>query len=104
MEGFRFTKDLSADYQFIDNGIMIFNCNQSGDDTITGGFGKWMPLSLGFGTGYKATEGTIELSNIFGPELSFGKNIAELIDKKVAIIKYARRGSSLALGASCYGT
>jgi predicted alpha/beta superfamily hydrolase len=104
MEGFGFTQDLSADYQSIDNGIMIFNGNQSGDDTMTGGFGTWMPLSPGFGTGYQATEDTIELSNRFGPELSFGKSIAKLTNKKVAIIKYARGGSSLALGASGYGT
>lgn len=104
MEGFGFAEDLPQAYKDIDPDIMIFNGNQVPDDTTGGGFGQWMPLSVGFGTGYRATKDSVYLSTRFGPELSFGKRIAELSKEKIAIIKYARGGSSIALGTSGYGT
>lgn len=104
MEGFGYSKDLSGQYQGIDSRVMIFNGNIAPDDSNDGGYGAWMPLSSGFGTGYKADQDTVTLSNRFGPELSFGKHLASLSKQNIAIIKYARGGSSIALGASGYGT
>lgn len=104
LEGFGFNKDLSEKYKSIDSNVMIFCGNQEPDDTEGGGLGKWLPLSPGYGTGFYATQDSVFLSDRFGPELSFGKHIAELTKEPVAIIKYARGGSSIALGASGYGT
>lgn len=104
MEGFGYTTDLPEEYKDIDSEIMIFNGSQAPDDCIGGGSGKWLSLSSGFGTGYKSTNEAVCLSDRFGPELSFGKRISELTNEKIAIIKYARDGSSIALGASKFGT
>ncbi len=104
MEGFGYSGELPEYYQGTENDVLIFNGNAVGDDQAGGGFGQWLPLSPGFGTGIKSTDSATTLSNRFGPELSFGKHMAKLTGKKIAIIKYARGGSSIALGASGYGT
>lgn len=104
MEGYGYSSDLTLVERMSDSTVMIFNGNHVPDDTVGGGYGKWMPLSSGFGTGYSATKDSVFLSNRFGPELSFGRRMAELSNEKVAIIKYARGGSSIALGASGFGT
>uniref|UniRef100_UPI00404B515D sialate O-acetylesterase n=2 Tax=Flavobacterium sp. TaxID=239 RepID=UPI00404B515D len=104
MEGFGFADDLPDDYKGIIKNVMIFNGSQAPDDAVGGGYGQWMPLSAGFGTGYKVVNDSVFLSDRFGPELSFGKHLAELTQEKIAIIKYARGGSSIALGGSGFGT
>ncbi|WP_169303074.1 sialate O-acetylesterase [Thalassotalea mangrovi] len=104
MEGFGYNKELPEEYQNSIDDVMIFNGFAVPDDSSEGGYGQWLPLSPGFGTGYKADKTSYTLSERFGPELSFGKYIAKLTGKKIAIIKYARGGSSIALGASGYGT
>ena len=103
MEGYGYNKDLPETFQETDDHVLIFRGNQARDHETSGGYGKWMPLSPGFGRGYTATDSSVQLSNRFGPELSFGKRIAELSGENIAIIKYARGGSSIALGASGYG-
>ncbi|TMP48127.1 MULTISPECIES: sialate O-acetylesterase [unclassified Pseudoalteromonas] len=104
MEGFGFNKDLPAQYEKPVVNTLFFFGNPVADDALNGGKGVWTNLMPGFGTGARSTEHSIILSDRFGPELSFGKRLSELTGKKIAIIKYARGGSSIALGASGFGT
>ncbi len=104
MEGFGFENDLPEEYRSLGQNIRIFSGHTVPDDVEGGGTGQWLPLSPGFGTGYQASADSVYLSNRFGPELSFGKRMAELTGEPIAIIKYARGGSSIELGASGYGT
>ena len=104
MEGFGFEKDLPDEYRNPDHDIRIFSGHTVPDDVAGGGTGQWLPLTSGFGTGYQASADSVYLSDRFGPELSFGKHIAELTNEPIAIIKYARGGASIELGASGYGT
>lgn len=104
MDGYGYTKELPEALKGTIEDTYIFNGNQVPDDDETGGLGMWMPLSSGFGTACRSSMEEVQLSDRFGPELSFGYHMAKLSGEKVAIIKYARGGSSLAANASGFGT
>ena len=104
MEGYGLTEDLSPELRKAAGQVLIFNGDHQPDHVPVSGWGAWMPLGPGFGTGYKATPDSVTLSDRFGPELMFGHRMQELSDKPVAIIKYARGGSSIAHGASGFGS
>jgi hypothetical protein len=104
MEGFGLLEDLSPEFHESEDQVMIFNGDHQPDHVPVSGWGAWMPLGPGFGTGYKATPDTVMLSDRFGPELMFGHRMQELTGKPVALIKYARGGSSIAQGASGFGS
>jgi hypothetical protein len=62
-------------------------------------------LRPGHGVGFSSDGKSNDLSKSFGPELSFGKRMSELMpNEKIAIIKYAKGGSSIALHSSPWGT
>jgi hypothetical protein len=84
--------------------VLIFTGLTAFDDDPGGGVGFWEPLRPGHGTGFR-TDGTVsELSNRFGPELSFGRTMTELKPRsRIAIIKYSLGGSGLAPGVG-YGS
>ena len=104
MVGFGFADELPQEYQTQQEAVRIFVGNPMGDDTAGGGFGQWMALQPGLGTQYRASADSVFLSPRFGPEVSFGKHLASLTGDHIAIIKYAKGGSSIALGASDKGT
>ncbi len=105
MVGYGHTADLASQWTTRRNSIRIFSGMPVPDGDDGGGVGIWAPLQPGFGLGF-ASDGVINrLSDRFGPELSFGIRIAELNPgANIAIVKYARGGSSLALDAPNYGT
>lgn len=85
-------KDLSSE---IDS-VYIFHGNTAKDGKKNGGIGLWQILKAGHGRLFRSTEQENELSESFGPELSFGKTLKLLYpNEKIAIIKYAKGGSSL---------
>ncbi len=78
--------------------VMIFHGNGVFDNQDNGGVGKWGKLKPGHGTGFKSDGKTNMLSDRFGAELTFAKEIQQQYPgKKIAIIKYAVGGTGLAL-------
>ena len=105
MEGFGFTSDLPAAQVNPARIVMIFNGRMEADGAAGGGVGRWARLEPGFGTGFETDGATNSLSDRFGPELAFGTRLAERAPRRnIAIIKYARGGSALAIGASGFGS
>lgn len=104
MEGFGYSAELPDGLDAAVPQVMIFTGRMALDDDPAGGGGLWAPLKPGFGTGF-VTDGTANtLSDRFGPELFFGRTMAESYpDARIAIIKYALGGSGLALGVG-YGS
>ena len=104
MEGFGYNAELPDGLDNAVPGVMIFTGRMALDDDSAGGDGLWAPLQPGFGTGF-ATDGVVNThSDRFGPELFFGRALAEHDPAaKIAIVKYALGGSGLALGVG-YGS
>jgi len=93
---------LKVDYQ----DIWIFQGNPVPDESANGGLGIWDSLKPGHGAGFFSDGNSNQLSNKFGVELSFAKRLRHLYpNEKIALIKYARGGSSLdSLAAREYGS
>lgn len=95
MNGFGFNRDLPSDLKTIKD-VYIFQGNSVPDGELNGGIGKWDVLKPGNGTGFKTDGKTNMLSGRFGLELSFAKKMKELFpNDKIALIKYAREGTSI---------
>lgn len=86
--------------------VWIFQGLPVEDENPNGGLGHWDKLKPGHGAGFTSDGITNQLSHKFGPELSFGKKLQELYPgEKIAIIKYARGGSSIdSLAARHFGS
>ncbi|MCW3162815.1 sialate O-acetylesterase [Chryseobacterium oryctis] len=104
MNGFGYNKDLSNDLKTFKD-VYIFQGNSVPDGDLNGGVGKWDVLKPGNGTGFKSDGKTNMLSDRFGVELSFAKRMKELFpNDKIALIKYAREGTSIdSLAAGNFG-
>lgn len=95
MNGFGFNRDLPSDLKTIKD-VYIFQGNSVPDGELNGGIGKWDVLKPGNGTGFKTDGKTNMLSDRFGLELSFAKKMKELFPNDIiALIKYAREGTSI---------
>lgn len=95
MNGFGYNKDLPNDLKTLKD-VYIFQGNSVPDGDLNGGTGKWDVLKPGNGTGFKTDGKNNQLSDRFGPELSFAKRLKELFpNDKIALIKYAREGTSI---------
>lgn len=95
MNGFGYNKDLPNDLKIFKD-VYIFQANSVPDGDLNGGIGRWDILKPGNGTDFKSDGKTNTLSDRFGLELSFAKKIKELFpDDKIALIKYAREGTSI---------
>ncbi|KNB60168.1 sialate O-acetylesterase [Chryseobacterium sp. Hurlbut01] len=95
MNGFGYNKDLPNDLKTFKD-VYIFQGNSVPDGDLNGGIGKWELLKPGNGTGFKTDVKTNALSDRFGLELSFAKRMKELFpNDKIALIKYAREGTSI---------
>ena len=101
MDGYGFNAELPDSLNITFNNVMIFDGNRINDNTIGGGVGKWSPLQPGHGVGFKTDGKANDLSDRFGPELSFASSLARIYGK-VAIIKYSFGGTALFKGAG-YG-
>jgi hypothetical protein len=104
MEGFGFAADLEPEARGRVPGVMIFNGRAVPDGESEGGQGLWAPLTPGFGLGFATDGKTNTLSDRFGPELSFGRRLAERGTGPVALVKFARGGSGLMQGVSGFGS
>ncbi|KAF0199344.1 MAG: carbohydrate esterase [Bacteroidetes bacterium] len=105
MEGFGYNKDLPAELKEGSGNVWIFNGNHVPDNGSGGGSGLWTELKPGNGMGFSSDGITNIYSDRFGPELSFGSAISKLNPgRKIALIKYARGGTSLQYKTSAFGT
>lgn len=106
MEGHGLNSELPDSLSGTIENVWIFHGFPIGDENKKGGLGKWDNLKPGNGAGFSSDALSNKLSNKFGPELSFGKKLAQLYPgEKIAIIKYARGGSSIdSLAAREYGS
>ncbi len=103
MEGYGYVDELPDAMAGTAEGVMIFAGQAALDNETHGGIGTWQRLEPGFGTGFSTDGKTNTLSNRFGPELLFGRTLAERSPgTRVALIKYALGGSGLADGVG-YG-
>lgn len=95
MNGFGYNKDLPDNLKTFKD-VYIFHGNSVPDGDVDGGTGKWDVLKPGHGTGFNNDGKNNQLSDRFGLELSFAKRIKELFpNDKIALIKYAREGTSI---------
>lgn len=105
MEGFGYNKELPADLAKPMKHVYIFDGNRGGDGEPGLGVGKWEQLRPGHGTGFASDGVQNKVSDRFGLELAFARRMRELYPHdKIAIIKYARSGSSIdSLAAGPFG-
>ena len=106
MEGHGLNAELTDSLNTIDEQVWVFHGHPTGDENPKGGLGKWDNLKPGNGAGFTSDAVRNKLSHKFGPELSFGKKMQELYpNQKIAIIKYAKGGSSIdSLAARNFGS
>lgn len=106
MEGHGKNNELPDSFKNKFKNLWIFQGNPMPDEHEKGGLGKWDILTPGHGAGFSSDGINNKLSNKFGIELSFAKKLQELYpNEKIALIKYARGGSSLdSLAAREYGS
>jgi len=106
MEGHGQNTELPDSLSGIIENVWIFHGFPIGDGNQKGGLGKWDNLKPGNGAGFTSDGISNNLSHKFGPELSFGKKLQQLYPgEKIALIKYARGGSSIdSLAAREYGS
>jgi hypothetical protein len=106
MEGHGLNAELPDSLRGIHENVWLFHGHPIGDEDQSGGLGKWELLKPGNGAGFTSDGEENNYSHKFGPELSFGQKLAHLYPgEKIAIIKYARGGSSIdSLAAREYGS
>lgn len=106
MNGFGYNSELPDSLKVEFKNVWIFQGNPAPDDNPTGGAGAWDTLKPGHGIGFSGYQSKNKLSNRFGIELSFAKSLQKMYpNEKIAIIKYARSGSSLdSLAAWTFGS
>lgn len=106
MEGYGKSKELPKTLSKKFDNVYIFHGNPTGDNHASGGLGKWENLRPGHGTGFSSDKKTNTISDHFGIELSFAQRMSELYpNQKIALIKYARNGSSIdSSGVAYFGS
>lgn len=96
MEGYGYVSELPDSLNSTFKDILIFHGNSSPDATETDGRGLWASLRPGHGGGFSSDGSKNYYSDRFGCELSFASRMKELNPgAKLAIIKYARGGTSI---------
>ena len=101
MDGYGYVSELPEGWAGTVGNVMIFQGRQGEDGKEGGGVGAWAPLQPGHGIGFSSDGRENTLSERFGPELAFGRRLAELNPgARIALVKYSRGGTSLLEGAS----
>lgn len=105
MDGYGLTSDLPESLTGEVDGARIFLGQVTNDAQPVTGAGLWTPLTPGFGTGSSTDGESVTHSDRFGPELTFAVRLHELRPgEKIALIKYAKGGSSIDTRVSDWGT
>jgi hypothetical protein len=105
MEGFGQIEELPDSLKASVSGVWIFHGNQIPDGGEVDGRGIWSELEPGHGVGFSSDGRTNTLSAAFGVELTFARRMLELDpNRRIALIKYSRGGTSIDTAANSYGT
>jgi hypothetical protein len=101
MNGFGYNSELPDELKQAVKGVYIFHGNMANDNALDGGIGVWAELQPGHGTQHKATTEVNQYSERFGIELTFATEMKKLFpNENIALIKYARGGSSIHIDAA----
>ena len=101
MDGYGYVDKLPEDLAKPLNDVMIFHGNTSRDNEPVDGKGLWSYLKPGHGVGFSSDGRENKYSNRFGVELTFAATIKKQFpDRRIAIIKYSRGGTSIAEAAA----
>ncbi len=96
MEGYGYCSELPDSLNNSFDDILIFHGNSSKDGEEPDGRGIWAPLKPGHGGGFSSDGIQNNYSDRFGCELSFGLKMQALNPgSKIAVLKYARGGTSI---------
>ena len=105
MVGFGRTNELPEDMKGPVPDTRLFFGQTRKDFEPADGVGCWSDLTPGFGVGARTDGVTPSPSDRFGPELAFARRMRELRpDENIAIIKYARGGTSIDARQPAAGT
>ncbi len=105
MDGYGYVSELPESLTGEVGGVRIFLGQITQDLQPATGTGLWTPLTAGFGSGSRTDGQSVTTSNRFGPELTFAQHLRGLRPgEKIAIIKYAKGGSSIDDRAPDWGT
>lgn len=107
MDGYGLNKDLPDDLEKPRPDVMIFHGATGADGDASAGRGIWAKLQPGHGAGFTSDGKANHYSDRFGVELSFAARLRALRpDRRIAIIKYSRGGTSISIeargGAGCW--
>jgi len=81
--------------------VPIFHGNTAADGVAVDGRGVWETLRPGHGVGFTSDGAVNRPSDRFGVELTFARALQSARpDRRIAIIKYSRGGTSLAIDAA----
>ena len=104
MDGYGYNNQLPVELRGEVEGVRIFLGEHHEDLKPAEAVGLWSGLRPGFGTQAKTDGKEVTHGDRFGPELTFARHIRELRpSEKVAIIKYARGGTSIDARAQNWG-
>lgn len=105
MDGYGMVSELPATLHNEVPGVRIFLGQVKNDAQPATGAGLWTAMTPGLGSGARTDGVTLTPGDRFGPELTFAARIRELRPtEKIAIIKYAKGGSSLDDRVAGWGT
>ena len=101
MEGFGRVDELPDELSGELSGVFIFQSTPKKDQVAATGDGIWAVFRPGHGTGFRCEQGMNRYSDRFGLEVSLAHALKKKHpDRNIAIIKYARNGSSIASQAA----
>ena len=101
MDGYGYVNQLPEELAQPQEDVMIFHGNTSPDNKAIDGKGLWAKLKPGHGVGFKSDGQKNLYSQRFGVELTFARTMQEQFpEKRIAIIKYSRGGTSIDQGAA----
>ena len=101
MDGYGYVEQLPEELKSESKEVWIFHGNTSKDRTPVDGRGLWAKLKPGHGVGFRSDGKTNTYSKRFGVELSFARQLQQQYpDRRIAIIKYSRGGTSIDIRAA----
>jgi len=101
MDGYGKVSELTGATRARQEKVMIFHGSSSPDGSRARGAGLWAPLRPGHGYDFRSDGKTNSYGTRFGCELTFASEIKRLKpDENIAIIKYSRGGTSIAIEAA----
>ena len=101
MDGYGYVNQLPEGLKQPVKGVYIFHGNTQKDTAEIDGKGVWEVLKPGHGVGHQSTPKGNQLSDRFGIELTFARELQNLLpDENIALIKYSRGGTSIHIDAA----